>query len=98
MADQQFTNFKKAYTNTYWVTFADRAGGCITVTKDEDPIAIAGVFGTLKTIDSLPYPANPVLRRRALRDEKDIHCPEFCYSPSQCKGRTSCPKNYACSE
>jgi hypothetical protein len=92
-------DFKKAYTNTYWVTFLDGLpSGCITVLKDEDPLAVAGAFGTIKTIDSLPYPANPVLRRRALRDDKDIHCPEFCYSPNQCKGRTSCPKNYACSE
>jgi len=22
----------------------------------------------------------------------------FCFSPSECKGRTSCPKRYACSE
>lgn len=91
-------DFKKAYTNTYWVTFTDRAAGCITCTPDEDPLAIAGELGTLKTIDCLPYPADPVLRRRALRDEKDTPCPSFCYSPQQCKGRTACPKSYACSE
>lgn len=90
--------FKKAYTNTYWVTFNNHAAGCITCATEEDPVAIAREFGDLRTIDSLPYPANPVLRRRALRDEKDVHCPEFCYSPNQCKGRTACPKNYACSE
>ena len=91
-------DFKKAYTNTYWVTFDGAKSGCITCAADEDPLAVAGEFGTIRTIDSLPYPANPVLRRRALRNEKDVHCPEFCYSPAQCKGRTSCPKNYACSE
>lgn len=92
------TDFKRAYTNTYWVTFENRTAGCITVLPDEDPLAVAAAIGTLKTIDSLPYPANPVLRRRALRDEADVHCPEFCYSPQQCKGRTACPKSYACSE
>src|SRR5690348_9837100 len=93
--------FKKSYTNTYWVTFTNRGAGCITVSKDEDPIAVARELGDIKTINSLPYPARPVLRRRELVSEKDKewgHCPEFCYTPEQCKGRTACPKNYACSE
>lgn len=90
--------FKKAYTNTYWLTFNGRSAGCITVAPDEDPIAIAKELGDLKTIDCLPYPASPVLRRRALRDEKDVHCPDFCYTPQQCKGNTCCRKSYACSE
>lgn len=92
------TEFKKAYTNTYWVRFSDRGAGCITCGPDEDPVAVAGDFGAVAEIDSLPYPANPVIRRRALRSANDGHCPEFCYSPNTCKGRTACPKNYACSE
>lgn len=95
-------NFKKAYTNTYWVQFNGRASGCITVAENEDPIAVARELGDIKEIDALPYPANPVIRRHALtarEEEKGWgHCPEFCYSPSICKGRTSCPKSYACSE
>ena len=89
------SDFKKAYTGTYWVTFEDRTAGCIDCGKDEDPLAIAAVLGKLKTIDALPYPARPVLRRRP----NETHpCPEFCYAPQQCKGRTACPQSYACSE
>jgi hypothetical protein len=53
-------DFKKAYTNTYWVTFADRKPGCIDCAPDDDPIAVASALGVIKTIDSLPYPADPV--------------------------------------
>ncbi len=94
--------FKKAYTNTYWVQFSDRSAGCITVGADEDPVAVAGAFGQVKEIDSLPYPASPILRQRELTADEQAkgwgHCPDFCHSPRQCKGRTSCPQSYACSE
>jgi hypothetical protein len=56
-------DFKKAYTNTYWVTFANRKPGCIDCAPDDDPIAVASALGEIKTIDSLPYPADPVLHR-----------------------------------
>ena len=85
--------FKKAYTNTYWVTFENGKAGCVTCTEAEDPLAVAGELGTVRTIDSLPYPAQPVLRRAA-----GDTCPEFCYKPQQCKGHTACPQRYACSE
>lgn len=88
-------NFKKAYTNVYWVTFDGGKEGCFDCGPDEDPLAIAREFGALRAIDSLPYPAEPILRRRP---DVEHPCPPFCYSPRQCKGRTSCPKSYACSE
>lgn len=97
MASQDFTSFKKACTNTYWVTFADRAAGCIDCSPDEDPLAIAGGLGQIKAIECLPYPARPVLHRYA-NPGPHGHCPEFCYAPQQCKGRTACPQSYACSE
>lgn len=40
---------------------------------------------------SLPYPASPYAGNSE-------GWPAFCYSPETCKGRGSCPKNYACSE
>jgi hypothetical protein len=89
--------FEKGYTNTYWVQFADGRRGCMTVDPDEDPVAVAKTLGAPTHIDSLPYPAQPILRQRP-NPGKYGHCPDFCYSPEQCKGRTSCPKNYACSE
>jgi hypothetical protein len=88
-------DFKKAYTNTYWVTFTNRKPGCIDCAPDDDPIAVASALGEIQTIDSLPYPADPVLHR----DPNDkTPCPSFCYAPAQCKGRTCCPQSYACSE
>ncbi len=44
-----------------------------------------------QVIDSIPYPANPVWNNPS-------ECPAFCYQPSKCKGRGSCPSNPACSE
>ena len=79
----------------HWVTFADRKSGFIETAKGEDVRAIAETFGTVKAIDIMPYPADPILRR----PEGDKNpCPPFCYTPLQCKGRGSCPKSYACSE
>jgi hypothetical protein len=87
--------FKRAYTNTYWVSFEVGRSGTMVVTADEDPEVEAAKLGKVRAIESLPYPANPVLRRPAGEENP---CPEFCYSPQQCKGRTACPKSYACSE
>lgn len=42
---------------------------------------------------SLPYPASPYLN-----GDESRGWPNFCFSPKECKGRTSCPKSYACSE
>jgi hypothetical protein len=89
--------FKKAYTNTYWVTFEDRKAGCIECDPHEEPLVVASEFGQIRTIDSLPYPASPVLRRQPNPGPYG-HCPEFCYAPAQCKGCTACPQDYACSE
>jgi hypothetical protein len=80
-------------TSSYWVTFSDRKPGSIEVSKGEDANAIARSFGDVKSIDILPYPADPKLNERG-----EHPCPAFCYSPRQCKGRTCCPKSYACSE
>jgi hypothetical protein len=75
----------------YWVTFEDRAPGSVEINKGENPRTVAAAFGTVKTVDPLPYPARPELRNVS-------GCPPFCYTPAQCKGRTCCPKSYACSE
>jgi hypothetical protein len=83
--------FVKAYTNTYWVTFESGQSGCIETHPKEDPRTVAAAHGIPRTIEPLPYPARPMLRRVT-------ECPEFCYSPTTCKGRTACPKSYACSD
>ncbi len=69
---------------SYWVTFADRSPGCVENDLD------AAQFGKVLSIDSLPYPASPQLTKGS--------CPPFCFQPQRCKGRSSCPRDYACSE
>lgn len=51
----------------------------------------AEVFGEVVSIDTLPYPAEPVLDMRS-------NCPPFCWNPNGCKGRTSCPRPRACDD
>jgi hypothetical protein len=82
---------KKAYTKTWWVTFANGVKARCFEGEPDDVESRAKEIGAVRTIRSLPYPAEP-------RDQPNGPCPSFCYTPSSCQGRTSCPKNYACSE
>lgn len=74
----------------WWVTFDSGKSACYEGTREEVELRTAQ-SGTVKSIDCLPYPAEP-------RTDPKGDCPSFCYTPERCKGRTSCPKNYACSE
>lgn len=97
----------------YWVTFENSSPGCIEMGPEEydkiSPIAtragnISPVVALAEFIrgdavlswDNLPYPARPRLYQITL--SKFGPCPSFCYSPEKCKGRSACPKSYACSE
>jgi hypothetical protein len=91
----------------FWITFTDGSEGYCEGNTAHDAMKIAEHF-TKKTvkvlngnqwdpdIPRLPYPARPVI----WQFEHPVHgkCPPFCYSPKSCKGNTSCPKDYACSE
>jgi len=57
----------------------------------DDALRRAAQFGTVSSIDIIPYPAKPQLDVR-------WNCPSFCYSPETCKGKTSCPKSRACDD
>lgn len=46
---------------------------------------------SIKTMQSLPYPAEP--RRGSVSS-----CPSFCYTPTKCAGRNSCPKSHSCDD
>ncbi len=45
---------------------------------------------------NLPYPSANCLWKH----DHPVYgqTPSFCYEPEDCKGRTSCPKRYACTE
>ena len=83
----------------YWVEFKDGTAGCCEGQSAYDAGIIAAHL-TNKEVDHdpevLPYPASPLIWQ--FDHPKHGKCPAFCSSPSQCKGRSSCPKSYACSE
>lgn len=90
---------------TYWLTFTDGSHGCCQGDSPFDAKRIAEKL-TGKTVAGgkyqdiaatpLPYPAKPVIWQ--LDHPVGGKEPDFCYTPEQCAGRTSCPKPYACSE
>jgi hypothetical protein len=78
----------------YWISFTDGSKGYCEGTNAGDAMKRAQEITGKVAQDNpptLPYPAIPTIW-------KSTDCPPFCYSPEQCKGRTACPKNYACSE
>ena len=77
----------------YWVTFEKRAPASVELVQGEDVRTTAERIAGEKVtaIYSLPYPAEPRLNNVS-------GCPPFCYTPEQCKGKSSCPKRYACAE
>lgn len=89
----------------FWITFTDGTKGFCQGESEYDAAKIAEKItgktvggGPYKdfTMKSLPYPAKPIIWQ--FDHPVSGKCPPFCYSPNECAGRGSCPKNYACSE
>jgi len=79
------------YVTPYWVKFSDRKPGCIEAATKDDAMLLAEEFGKPISAEILPYPASPQLG-------PTYGCPAFCWKPEECKGRTSCPRRFACSD
>ena len=89
----------------YWLTFKDGSKGCCQGVSEYDAKKIAekltgktvagGEFRDIAAV-ILPYPAKPVIWQ--LDHPVTGKMPEFCFKPEQCKGHTSCPQNYSCTE
>lgn len=91
--------------NTYWLTFTDKTQAACQGGSEYDAKIIAEKI-TGKTVEGgkwrdiaaepIPYPAEPCV----WKFEHPVHgkTPSFCHAPKQCKGRTSCPQNYSCTE
>lgn len=95
---------------TYWVTLkkpikyrgAMRSGFSVegndtaqAATNAYKHFALAGLKveeAQIADIQPLPYPGEPRLNYQS------GDCPSFCMHPIKCAGRTSCPRNIACSE
>jgi hypothetical protein len=90
----------------YWIKFTDGSAGYCEGQNAFDAVGIAekltgktAIVGENKyqpKLDTLPYPATPII----WQFDHPTHgkCPAFCYSPEQCNGRTSCPKDHACDD
>lgn len=90
----------------FWIIFTDGSKGYCEGSNAFDAKGIAEHL-TGKTVkcdgdkynpklDTLPYPASPVIWQ--LDHPVDGKCPTFCHSPNQCRGRSSCPQEYSCTE
>jgi len=85
----------------YWVTLTTGKACCVEAEDKESAMAAAKQHadGEVVSCDTLPYPAEPrITHYERDYDGHKVACPSFCYTPEQCKGRTCCPKKYACSE
>lgn len=91
----------------YWITFTDGSSGYCEGLSPYHAVQIAEKLSGKKVnipdadkwktnVQTLPYPATPVIWQ--FDDPVNGKCPAFCHDPKNCKGRTACPKNYACSE
>lgn len=83
---------------SFWLKFNERSGGCVEATDGDSAARIAKEITGFepKSCERLPYPAEPRINMH--HDEKYGVCPSFCHAPERCRGNTSCPQNYSCTE
>lgn len=74
----------------FWITATTGRSGTVKARDKAEAQDIAQRAGSIGQADTLPYAATPYLN-----DVGDIN---LCYTPNECKGHTSCPHRYACSE
>lgn len=72
----------------WWITFAGGRRGTISAASRDEAFVAAGKKGHVIDAQELPYPADPYL--------EPIPSPPFCYSPSTCIGRSTCPQHRSC--
>lgn len=77
------------------VTFTDGTYGSVSMSGDDTAVrtivAQKCPGKTIESIKSLPYPCSPMIH-------DEFKSLPLCFSPKQCAGRSSCPRNYSCSE
>lgn len=82
----------------YWVTFTDHHPGCIELPEPDklraQHVAEFVTGSKVALVAPLPYPACPRMFR--ISHPKYGPCPSFCYTPTKCAGRSSCPKQISC--
>ena len=85
------------HISAYWVESENNAG-CVEAMNTEEArkLGAEALKSEIIECSSLPYPAQPRLVTHT--HESWGVTPSFCYRPHQCKGRSSCPQNYSCTE
>jgi hypothetical protein len=89
----------------WWLKFTDGSSACCEgqdayhakrIAEKLTGKKVAG--GDYKDIaaEPLPYPASPIIWQ--FDCPVNGKCPAFCMSPQKCRGKSSCPASYACSE
>lgn len=84
----------KGYMRPWWVCSKGRGSGCVEAMNETEARAVAleKMGGEILACDQLPYPATP----RIHIERPDF--PSFCFEPHKCKGYSSCPQRYSCTE
>lgn len=82
------------YMRPWWVCSKGHGSGCVEAMNETEARAVAleKMGGEILASDQLPYPATP----RIHIERSDF--PSFCYEPHKCKGYSSCPQRYSCTE
>lgn len=78
----------------YWVEFEAGGGAaCVEADSQEEARERAKTLTgrEVVAVSRIPYPAEPRIGQRS-------ECPSFCFFPHACRGYSSCPRSYACSE
>jgi hypothetical protein len=77
----------------FWLSFTDGTHGTCEGKTLAQAIAKAEDL-TKKVVSTgkcIPYPAVPVIYQESFT-------PAFCYNPTRCLGKSSCPQNLACND
>lgn len=84
----------KDYMRPWWVCSKGHGSGCVEAMNETEARAVAleKMGGEILACDQLPYPASP----RVHVERSDF--PSFCFDPHRCKGHSSCPQRYSCTE
>lgn len=84
--------------SSFWINFDGHKAGCVEADDWQNAKIIAEkeTGFSVTTVEPLPYPAEPRINK--VEHPKWGVCPSFCFKPEQCKGNTSCPQRYSCTE
>lgn len=88
----------KEYLRAWWVSAYRVGSGCVEAMNEIEARAIGSekLGAEVTECNWLPYPAEPRLNK-VERDGYGVF-PSFCFEPHKCKGRSSCPQRYSCTE